>query len=144
MKATGQVAEVEVKKTKTGKDIYIVHLEDGERYSAFGKPAKDLVEGTSVEIDYEESGQYKNIKGITTTKSKPEYYDTSPEITPANKLKENYNKKDVDWDGKERRMVRMSAIKSLCQLYSGKGKEIEVLLAEAEELVDWVYEVTEE
>lgn len=67
MRRQGNIKELSVKKTKTGKDMYLVTLYDGEKYSGFGQPPEGITEELNVDIEYVVNGSYNNIKSIKPT-----------------------------------------------------------------------------
>ena len=76
METTGKIEKIEEKKTTTGKQMYILHLSDGQRYSNFGQ-CPDIVKEAAekkwdVRISYEQKGDYRNIKNLTRDYGKPQ------------------------------------------------------------------------
>lgn len=72
MNVIGIAEKVTAGRTSTNKDIYKITI-GGQVFSGFGKPPCN--QGDTIEFEYEENGQYKNVTKIIDIKNTPRELD---------------------------------------------------------------------
>ena len=123
----GEIERIWKNKTGDGR-FYNVLLIGGERYSLWEEGYLDkLHEGQTLEFDFSEAGDYKNISKIydPAGAKKPSENDALPPEPQAN---------DYQQGQKARQIVRMSSLRSASQILGGSripageraGKTIEI------------------
>jgi len=97
----GEVEKVWKNETQDGRRYEVLQI-NGERYSLWEEDYLDRVqEGQSLEFDFRESGEFKNITKIY---EKPE---------------SGSEEKRNEYDGRNRKIVRMSCLRSASQILGG-------------------------
>jgi len=97
----GEVEKVWKNETQDGRRYEVLQI-NGDRYSLWEEDYLDRIqEGQSLEFDFRESGDFKNITKIY---EKPE---TGPE------------EKRNEYDGRNRKIIRMSCLRSASQILGG-------------------------
>ena len=97
----GEVEKVWKNETQDGRRYEVLQI-NGDRYSLWEEDYLDRVqEGQSLEFDFRESGEFKNITKIY---EKPE---------------SGSEEKRNEYDGRNRKIVRMSCLRSASQILGG-------------------------
>jgi len=97
----GEVEKVWKNETQDGRRYEVLQI-SGERYSLWEEDYLDRVqEGQSLEFDFRESGEFKNITKIY---EKPE---------------SGSEEKRNEYDGRNRKIVRMSCLRSASKVLTG-------------------------
>lgn len=104
----GSVDKIWENETNGKKKYHVVDI-GGERYSVWDhKLIEGLTEGSTVEYDWQKSGDYKKITDMRKI-------DLNPDL-------ETYRQ-----DRKSIEIIRMSCIKSACQILQGTYKEADTI-----------------
>jgi hypothetical protein len=147
MKVRGNVTQISRKEAEGQYGPYTkvgIKMEDGTWWNGIQKDDWDAFqEGDEVLLEVEENEKgYKNVVGLSNLSgtsgavSQPKQAKV-PDFKPANQLQES--KKEVDWDGKERRMVRMNALAHADAHFQGRTPPDNEYFDFAQKCMDWVY-----
>jgi len=108
----GEIEKIWKNETSDGRKYNVLQI-NGERYSLWEEDYLDkLQEGQTLEFDFRESGEFKNIRKIydPAGAKKPSENDALPPEPQAN---------DYQQGQKARQIVRMSSLRSASQILGG-------------------------
>jgi len=131
----GEIEKIWKNQTSDGRRYNVLQI-DGERYSLWEEDYLDkLQEGQTLEFDFRESGEFKNINRIyePTGGNKEPGKDTKQELPP------EYNN-----DPKTRKIIKMSCLRSASQILGGSripvGKRAEKTIEIAKKFEKYIGE----
>lgn len=138
MEYEGVLEKVEQKTMETG-NMYSIVTIDGEKFSAFENQGQllPLPVGSRVVIDYVEKGRFKNMTNIRIVAAPNVEAGKVRSMPPPTTTPEQGIRNMPTTD---RRIARMSAIKSACELLSTEAElGVDDVLKAAVRFEEWIY-----
>jgi len=115
----GEIEKIWKNQTTDGRRYNVLQI-GGERYSLWeGDYLDKLSEGQTLEFDFRESGEFRNISRIYEPKSEP---SEPPAVEPADMTSGKPPEKTPEYAGngqRSRQIVRMSSLRSASQILGG-------------------------